>query len=134
MSYPLHISVQYNNDFEYRSTIRKLFDMNSTNFPEITNPDIDIVTRDEAEYDEESSSKMMDFVYSNTKMEPVFMELYTKAASFMFSEDPEIGLAVLFSYDYLTLFHPCISHFFKHTSLSRENPQYITLYTKLFSR
>jgi hypothetical protein len=134
MNYPCDMGVEYNGDFEYRATLRNLFVMNSDKFPEITNPDIDTVTRDEVEYDDETTSQFMDFVYSNTKTDPVFIELYTKAASFMFSEDPEIGLAVLFSYDYLTLFHPCLSHFFKHHTLSRENPQYIGLYNKLFTK
>jgi len=93
------MGVEYNGDFEYRATLRNLFVMNSDKFPEITNPDIDTVTRDEVEYDDETTSQFMDFVYSNTKTDPVFIELYTKAASFMFSEDPEIGHAVLFSYD-----------------------------------
>jgi hypothetical protein len=34
------------------------------------------------------------------------------AALRMFSEDIDIGLAVLFSYDYMQLFHLCLVEFF----------------------
>ena len=39
-------------------------------------------------------------------------DIYIKAAGFMMSEDPGIGLAVLFSYDYFALFHLVLCDYF----------------------
>jgi hypothetical protein len=73
---------------------------------------LDSETRDEMCYDAVAAMKVMDYVYDCTKDTPEFMVLYTKAAAKMFSEDPNLGIAVLFSYDYLQLFHACLVEFF----------------------
>jgi Rad3-related DNA helicase len=45
--------------------------------------------------------------------QPEYQELYKLAAALMFSENPEIGLAVLMSYDYLAWFYASYSAFLK---------------------
>ena len=70
-------------------------------------------TRDEQNYDERMCCKMMDFVYSKTRSHPLFIELYTLGAAAMMSVDQEIGLVVLFAYDYLPFFHPILCDFIR---------------------
>jgi hypothetical protein len=74
---------------------------------------LDEETLDELDYDEEASTLAMDFIYSKTTDNVLFRELYTVAATRMFSTDLETGMTILFSYDYLLLFHKCLVCFFK---------------------
>lgn len=113
MNYPTHITIQYIDDYEYRSSIRQLFNMSGDNSLLSVTDDVDPVSLDENNYDPAAAQKILDYVYTNTKTHPIFKEIYTLAAGFMFSENEEIGLAVLFSYDYLAVFHPCICVFFE---------------------
>jgi hypothetical protein len=138
-SYPTDLTISYTNDEEYRKTIRQVFQMKSDSYPDIVHSDIDAVSRDELEYDENSAYSAMEYVMENTSNNPLFHVLYEQAASFMFSTDINIGMAVLFSYDYLLLFHECLRDFF--TSLSRndgqftiENENYKLLHIHLFKK
>jgi hypothetical protein len=81
--------------------------MSDSKYPAL-DEDIDPVSRDEMEYDEGAANKAMDYIFKMTKTNPIFNELYLLAAARMFSTDPEIGLSVLFSYDYLEIFHYCL--------------------------
>ena len=54
-----------------------------------------------------------------------------ESASKMFSEDENIGLAVLFSYDYFNLFHLCLVDFFEKHKLDEKNNYYINLKNKI---
>jgi len=72
---------------------------------------IDEETLDESDFDSVAAGKMMDYVFDVTKNDPVFQVLYDCGAATMLSQDREIGIAVLFSYDYLAYFHPCICEF-----------------------
>jgi len=137
--YPTDLTISYTNDEEYRKTIRQLFQMKSESYPEIVHSDIDPVSRDELEYDNDSANLAMDYVFAKTRRVPPFIAIYEQAASFMFSTDINIGMAVLFSYDYLLLFHNCLRDFF--TSLSRndgpftiENENYKLLHIHLFKK
>lgn len=116
--YPTDIKIYYKNDIEYRKVMRSLFQM-TCNILSITD-DIDEITQDEWNYDSESTSPFMDFIYESTHENPVFQELYKKSAGLMLSEDEGIGLAILFSYDYLELFHNVLCDYFK-SGLSSEN-------------
>jgi hypothetical protein len=104
----LNKPVQYKNNQEYRNCIREIFRMQEF----ISTLDIDDETKDEQNYDDRSTSKVLDYIYSITKKNACFQELYGYAAATMFSTDPEIGLAVLFSYDYFLLFHPLLCSVF----------------------
>ena len=138
-SYPTDLIISYTNDIEYRKTIRQVFQMKSDSYPDIVHSDIDEVSRDELEYDDIAASAAMAYVFDKTRRVPPFIAIYEQAASFMFSTDINIWMAVLFSYDYLLLFHNCLRDFF--TSLSRndgpftiENENYKLLHIHLFKK
>ena len=134
---PLHyntkIEVVYTNNREYRACLRNVFRMETRNVsrmeyydsslnktvdgfepasPPVVDQDADIIideeTADEWDYDDASTMESMDTVYQYTKDHPLLAPLYLAAAGVMFSQDPEIGLCVLFSYDSFALFHQCI--------------------------
>ena len=120
--YEITLDVTYNNDFEYRQCLRCIFCM----IPGEDNDDgLDEITCDENDYDELAARKAMNYVYENTSEHPLFIHLYEKAASHMLSLDRNIGLAVLFSYDYLQLFHKCIQSYFQQSdSFDEMNADY----------
>lgn len=120
MRYRVETPVNYTNTVQYRQCIRALFEMDQKVYEnrirEIENHNQEIMddeTRDEMSYDDAASMKVLDYVYNCTKDLVEFKELYSKAALRMFSEDPNIGIAILFSYDYLQLFHLCLVKFYK---------------------
>jgi hypothetical protein len=99
---------------------------------EALDQDIDEESRDEMNYDEDTASHVMDHIYQATSTNPVFQCLYDSAAALMFSEDREIGLCVLFSYDYLVCFHPCLCCFFTQPEeFTEAHPTYIRMREKL---
>jgi hypothetical protein len=76
--------------------------------------------------------RSMDFVYEKTFESALFQELYDIAASKMISMDRSIGLAVLFSYDYMALFHRCLCCYFtKHEDFTETHDSYVSLKKKL---
>jgi hypothetical protein len=102
----------YDSDQEYRAFLRQLIKMDPDVFYETedikcdpTDPKVSPETIDEYNYDSSAVAKYLDKVYLDTKDRPEFQRLYTAAAALMFSENPEIGLAVLMSYDYLAYFY-----------------------------
>ena len=117
--YPTNYTVRYTNDTEYREAIRHVFRMtcNILAVPgegeEEVGDGIDSVTQDEWNFDAESTGPFLNFVFHSTEYHPIFQELYTLAAGLMLSQDPDIGLAVLFSYDYFELFHVVLCEYFK---------------------
>jgi len=132
-SYPMQLNIQYSTDQEYRKCLRDVFQMDSTQFPDVKDMDLDQVTADEMMYDEKAASRTMEHVFENTFQHKDFILLYEKAASFMFSIDTNIGLTILFGYDYLDLFHPLLSGFFSNMdnkTLSSMS-EYKQLYEKL---
>ena len=114
--YPINMKISYKNDIEYRQAIRHLFKM-TCNILSTTGDDeeeIDEITQDEWNYDSECTTPFMNFIYNSTSEIPIFQEFYKKSAGFMLSEDAGIGLAILFSYDYLELFHRVLCDYFKY--------------------
>ena len=109
--YPTHLEMKYTDSKSYRKCIRNLFSMSTDKYPQISD-DIDDVSRDELEYDEQSANIAMNYVYEKTRENKIFIDLYSLAAARMFSTDLETGLAILLSYDYLELFHYCLVFFF----------------------
>ena len=137
MNYPIDIVVKYSNDKEYRNCLRKIFSMNTNSTwndsERNTEPvgrsvyarfgseeratesditDLDEVSQDELLYDSDATNNFLDFIYDKTKNNTLLIELYILAASVMISTDTNIGLAVLFSYDYFIYFHKCLCIFF----------------------
>lgn len=128
--------VHYSNTAEYRACLRKLFQMNKENIDitlaEYKNIELDEETLDELAYDEKSATKVLDYVYDCTKDDPLFQNVYQLAAALMFSQDMNIGLSVLFSYDYLHYFHPCIVMYLQTPQLfNHDTPCYLGLCKKL---
>lgn len=136
--YPLY-SIHYTNNTEYRKCIRNVFNMkqeiyhHKINDIETKNNElIDDETRDELSYDDESASKLLDYVYDITKKHPLCYKLYECAAAKMISTDMSTGLAVLFSYDYFELFHKCMICYIITPELFTNNCyEYITMYNYL---
>jgi len=121
----------YSSNMEYRDFLRDIFFMK---LPKISdNPDeIDDETLDENNYDEDIISRTMDVLFELTKGNGFFQKLYVSAAAKMLSEQLDIGQAVLFSYDYLPLFHKCLGCFFKEpTKFDETNEFYVALMKKL---
>ena len=122
MDFPLCIDepfLSYNDNFEYRDTLRRVFCMNTSvileklhkKYPNFAT--FDEETRDELCFDNDAMDKGMNYIYGQTENCEVFREMYLIAAGFMLSENTDIGLAVLMSYDYFTLFYSVLRVFFQ---------------------
>jgi hypothetical protein len=132
-------SPSYDSDKEYRAFLRQIIQMDPTKFYETedircdpTDPNVSEETIDEFNYDTEATAKYLDRVYKETKDRPEYQRLYTAAAALMFSENVEIGLAVLMSYDYLAHFHNSYCLFLKNKTEWKPNDD--EYYKKLIER
>ena len=126
--YNYDYEVKYNNDHEFRMTLRNLFQMNLKKYDD----NIDLVTNDENNYDDEAVTKVLDYIFLLTKNNNSFIELYTSAAALMLSTDPSIGLSILFSYDYLKDFHVCLKSFKEDPrKFGQDHPSYKKIKSKL---
>jgi len=127
--YNLSITPSYNNNTEYRQCVRELFYMKP--LPNLDS-DIDDESRDEMDFDDSSIDKVMNELFQATREHPLFRELYLLAAARLISEDLTMGQAVLFSYDYLEVFHYCLVSFFREPGdFNENNIFYIELKRKL---
>lgn len=99
----------YTNNAEYRQAVRQFFGMDFSQA--VLNPDIDEETQDELLYDELTSKKATDEIYSRTKDCALFQYVYDIGASKFFSTDREIGLVVLCSYDFFEEFKQAYEEF-----------------------
>jgi len=129
--YQIQHPMQYSNNREYRACLRQVFLMKLSKT--IENPDeIDLETLDENHYDEKTVTETLKVLFEVTKDHPLFHELYVSAAHAMLSEEPDLGQVILFSYDYLSLFHPCLACFFvEPENFTETNEFYIALTKKL---
>jgi hypothetical protein len=119
-------TIDYNDETEYRSTIRKIFKMKDV---KDENSDLDEITRDEMNFDTESMKKGHSQMYALLKDNLLFYDLFMKAASFMISEDPEVGFCIMLSYDYLKPFYPVL---IKYKTVTIEDADYKKLYAILY--
>ena len=129
----------YDSDKEYRAFLRRIIQMDPTKFYETedikcdpTDPKVSEETIDEFNYDVEATAKYLDRVYKETKSNKEYQRLYTAAAALMFSENLEIGLAVLMSYDYLAHFHSSYCLFLKNKT--EWKPETDEFYQRLIER
>lgn len=138
--HPLNIPLKmYSTDEEYRAFLRSLVKMDPAVFYETedikcdpTDPKVSKETIDEYNYDQQAIKTYLDDVYQNTKDHKEFKRLYLAAAALMFSENPEIGLAVLMSYDYLAHFHNVYTTYLKTpTEFSDKDPFYKILIKRI---
>lgn len=60
-------------------------------------------------------------IYEKLKKNETMNEIFIKLAANFLSENPELGLMVAFSYDFLFLMHPCICDFLEKGVISPEN-------------
>lgn len=110
--YNFDINIEYFENNSYRQCLRQAMNMDVSQMTfEQYKDELDDETKDELLIDEKQMSAAMDDIYDKTKNVESFQSLYSSAASLMFSTDPNIGLAVLFSYDYFSVFHICIQAF-----------------------
>jgi hypothetical protein len=99
-------SVKYTTNKEYRKAIREFCKMNCSDTSEMSE-DIDEETQDELLFDSLASQILMNQIYEKTKNHFLWQEIYDKCAAKFFSTDREIGLAVLFCYDFFAVFNDC---------------------------
>lgn len=137
MNYPVDLKMEYLDTAGYRSCLRQLFKMNPNNYVINTNNEYDVNSMDdesidELSYDETAASGILDYVYEKTRDNTLFQKLYQLSAGLMLSTDMEIGVSVLFSYDYLADFHNCLVAFMKDSvGFTLDTPYYSTLVKKL---
>ena len=138
--YPKHLIIpKYTTNTGYRQCLRQIFQMKPENYPdsikqleEELGDEFDKESRDEIEYDEESAGLMMQYIRNQTKHLPIFQRLYELAAARILSRDHEIGVAILYAYDYLPLFHECVCRFLNDpSSLNETTPAYKELFDML---
>lgn len=123
--------MQYTNNTEYRQKIRDFFKMEQ--FPQnLDINELESETYDELLYDGLAAQQNMNIIYEKTKTNPAFCTLYEKAAAKFFSTDLQIGLSILFCYDYFSLFYACLTDFDENpAAFTKENKLYMALYAKL---
>jgi len=122
-TYPVDIpEISYTNDAEYQYQIRMLFHMKA-----VDTDDDDLSD----EYDENAAIRAMDSIYEATKQSTLFEKVYVLAANKLFLEDPAMGLPILFSYDYLDVFHRCLVHYLRTPETFDETT---AIYQELLSR
>jgi hypothetical protein len=150
------MSFLYTNNAEYRELFRKITDQsplptpafkadkdndaadNHTADNHTADKDNDAAdsddeeTRDETTYDEMRVSVFLDTVYANTRANPLFQQIYLAAAAKMITQNPEIGLAILMSYDYLWAFYPCYCAYIESPeTFSEMNEWYMELSNRI---
>ena len=126
----------YSTTEEYREVLRHIIQMDPTKYYsddqfhlEI---DADEETMDEFHYDDTAMSVYLDGVYRTTNQHPLFQRMYIASSALMLSTDPEIGLAILFSYDYLGPFYLCYqSYLLDPTKFSETNQFYKSIIDRL---
>jgi hypothetical protein len=130
------IQFTYTTNAEYRASLRTICNMDINKYHENVNflPNMDTETLDEYNYDEQQFSVFIDRVIHSTIHIREFQILYTYAAGLMFSEDPEIGITILLSYDYLHWFYPLLYEYtnaqYDHFDF-QSNTYYKQIYEKL---
>jgi hypothetical protein len=116
-NYPIHFQIQYSNDDEYRECLIQVFHYDDTN----------------DNSDDSYSSKLLDVLFEKTSVH--LRELYELSSAIMMTENLDIGLAILFSYDYFSLFHLCLCDYFainqeEQIQFSKRNQYYLQLVDK----
>lgn len=90
--------IEYEDDEEYRASIARIFGI----------PD--------SQVDDYSFEPIFDDIYARTKDDPFFQKVYLTSAGFMLSEDPCLGVCVLFAYDYAKAFYAVLCDYFNQAN------------------
>lgn len=117
--YNHNIPVQYSDNAEYRECFRRVFSIDTRQVLErlkTTYADtwdtFEDETKDELMFDEDQVNAVMCDIMDNTADYVPFRELYKLAAACMISQDLDIGLSILLSYDYFQEFHAVLAEWF----------------------
>ena len=130
-NYPFNTVVNYKNDKEYRHLIREIFDLKEQTHI-INDDNLDVISKDEQNYDQKTISRCLNVISNLTKDSYELNELYKLASATMMSLDREIGLAVLFSFDYFKDFHLVLSVYFQDSNTDLDLiPSYERLWNHL---
>jgi hypothetical protein len=100
--------IEYNDDEEYRICIARIFSKvpSATHLEPTVPKELEQVPLEPTDLDDDFSFEpIFDDIYARTKDDPFFQKIYTVAAGFMLSEDPCLGVCVLFAYDYAKAFY-----------------------------
>ena len=96
--------IEYEDDEEYRTCIPRIFCKVPSELEQV--PSATHLEQGSLELDDDFSFEpIFDDIYATTKDDPFFQRIYTVAAGFMLSEDPCLGVCVLFAYDYAKAFY-----------------------------
>ena len=121
-------SITYTTNKEYRQAIREFCKMNCTEPSE----NMDEETKDELLFDSLGSQIVMNQIYEKTKDHSLWQSIYDKSAAKFFSTDREIGLSVLFCYDFFPAFHDCWNSYLEcPEKFDETNEWYQILYNTL---
>ena len=112
--------IQYDDDEEYRICIARIF----CKVP--LEPTVSSVTELDLD-DDFSFEPIFDDIYARTKDDPFFQKIYTVAAGFMLSEDPCLGVCVLFAYDYAKAFYAVLCAYLNKDSNKTQEATKATL-------
>lgn len=118
----------YNTKYECLYNSQDIF----TKEDQITNEDrefiLDVLYRndllyifDMSEFNEESLNTGIHELYEKVKHHPELKSCMNKLADRFMNTDEELGLMVMFSFDYLYLTHPCICEFLEKGEISENN-------------
>jgi len=133
MSYPLDKKIQYGTNEQYRICFRELCKMKPIVI-DSSSTELDEETIDEQDFDMDAASKTMDYIWEQTKSHLLFHKLYEKAAAIMLSENKEIGLSIMISYDYLDVFHACFCEFMRDPVFFSESNVFYLLVLERFKK
>ncbi len=73
------------------------------------------------EFDKDIVCENLKILYEKIKLNETFNDILKKFANIYLSDDAEIGLLILYSYDFLYLSHPIISEYLGKGQISEEN-------------
>jgi hypothetical protein len=132
--YPVHIDVKYANDKEYRACVRQLFGMRESAWASEDEEGVDEVSRDEADYDDDVADAFVAKLARALASCEEIQELCVLAAGAMLSQDADVGLVVLMSYDTLSVFHALLARHFANPDASLETDPDFVFLTARFTR
>lgn len=132
--------ITYEDDAGYREALRRFFKMDMNIILENlrkTYADFDTFdeeTRDELLFDTNAVVDGMNVLLEKTRDVAAFHELYLAAAGVMLSENVDIGLAVLMSYDYFVDFYVSLVTYFHAPDALSNCESWLRLHKKLMTK
>lgn len=114
--------MKYNDNKQYRDCLRRAFYM-TCDLEHLMeeNPDYDDETLDEELYENDKTKRALDYVFEKTKGNPIFQKMYLHAAAKLICEQLDLGMTLLFSYDFFATFHKCLVKFLNDSVLSEDD-------------